>query len=51
MDAQMAVAPCGCPIRLIPCRTCGRADYYATDCAHDIHQPTKCDVCTASWSA
>ena len=46
-----ALAPCGCPIRLVPCRTCGLADYEVTDCAHDVHQPTECEVCAASWSA
>jgi hypothetical protein len=45
------LAACGCPIRLIPCRTCGLADYYATDCAHDVRQPTECATCEATWSA
>jgi hypothetical protein len=46
-----ALAPCGCPMRLIACRTCGQADYYTTDCAHDLRQPTECATCEATWSA
>jgi len=44
-------APCGCPVQLQRCRTCGVADFPLTDCHHDMVQPTECSTCAATWSA
>jgi hypothetical protein len=44
------LAPCGCPVRLRPCH-CGLEDFGATDCSHDVFQPTECATCEAEWSA